>query len=157
MSNNNIIDHPNQMVIPGDDGQPIVALNFKRPRQRSHVNKDGRDWMVMQLAPRGSEFPDGTMLPIPSMPRYPNAETAKRDLPNHKSELVGLQVAVVKVGAIARIEPVQEPAARVVFKRTYRPDEVQDLKSAKNAENWGPSSQTGTSDGPDTDLAASPR
>lgn len=141
-----IEDHPNQIIIPGDDGMPIV--DRVRPRQRSRAFKDQKDVVIHSIAPRGGEFPEGTLLPLPSVPRFLSLKEARAWVVEHGGDLLmGMQIVIHRVLDIAMVELERKPVVKLTTKRKYRRDEVADELEDENPElsdgEEGPSSSNG--------------
>lgn len=120
-----IEDHPDQLIIPGDDGMPIV--DRIRPRQKSRAFKDQCDIVIHSIAPKGGEFPEGTLLPLPSVPRFYSLKQANTWVVNEGGDLLmGMQIVIIRVLQISRVEIERKPTIKLVTKRKYRRDEVED-------------------------------
>ena len=85
--------------------------------QRYRLFDDGAgDVCVYQIAPPDSGMPDGTLVPIPTAPRFDSSREAEKWCRATGAELAGAQVMIFKALGIHMIEVEARPQVRLVSK-----------------------------------------
>ncbi len=75
------------------------------------------DHCVYAMAPADSDLPDGSLIPIPNVPRFPSAVEAIRWIRNDSGDLLaGMQVMVFMAKEVIDINVVQQPVVHIVMK-----------------------------------------
>ncbi len=91
------------LTTPGDDADAKATASHPTKGRRYRVLGVGEgDYCIYQIAPQGSEFPAGCLIPIPEVPRFESTAEARRWAKGESKDLLaGKQIMVVQVMDIA--------------------------------------------------------
>jgi len=85
--------------------------------QRYRLFDDGAgDVCVYQIAPMDSGMPEGTLVPIPTAPRFDSSRDAEKWTRANGAELDGIQVMIFKALGIHGVEVEARPQVRLISK-----------------------------------------
>lgn len=108
-----------ELETPTDTPQAEAVAKKPAPNRgaRYRLFDDGEgDWCVYQIAPQGGELPHGTLVPIPSAPRFSSAKDATAWIRKNGAELNGMQVMTFKAFDISLVEVETRPAIKLTSK-----------------------------------------
>ena len=109
---------PADLTTPGDDAdaKPQASHPTKGRRFRL-LGKGEGDYCIYQLAPDGSQFPKGCLIPIPEVPRFENTAEARRWSEMESGDkLAGKQVMIFHVMDIGNFTVENKPVVTVNWK-----------------------------------------
>lgn len=100
---------------PGDDTKPQERASHPTKGRRYRVLGAGEgDYCIYQIAPEGSDFPSGCLIPIPEVPRFEStAEALKWIKSDSGDKLAGKQVMVFQAMEICTINVVNKPTVSI--------------------------------------------
>ncbi len=73
-------------------------------RGRRFRTFDEGDYLIMQVAPPESEFPQGTLVPLPEVPHQENCAKALAWLRENGHKVQGMQVMILKAHRVLSIQ-----------------------------------------------------
>ena len=102
---------PADLTTPGDDANPKPQASHPTKGRRYRVLGKGEgDYCIYQIAPQGSEFPVGCLIPIPDVPRFESTAEAMRWVRTDSGDkLAGKQIMVFQAMEICTINVVAKP------------------------------------------------
>lgn len=98
---------------PTDEVEPARKEHPTKGR-RYAISQDG-DVHIFQVAPKDSQFPEGSLLPIPTVPRFQNVKEATRWVENDSGDkLAGKHIVIIYVKEEWRIQVDMKPEVKII-------------------------------------------
>ena len=100
----------------GTSSKPRESIPQRGIRKRV-LGKGEGDYCIYQIATSGSDFPAGSLIPIPDVPRFEATTEAVRWIKNESGDLLtGKQVMVFRAMEIMTIQVASRPTIEIISK-----------------------------------------